>query len=101
MHLKLAAEYGCHPLWDLEQRPPTNLSGEEIGLGEELCRRLSAWSEKFQRTLNQTYPPLSGFDTQEAADAFDEEGRGLAEEIAAALGEGTRVEHRANGAVKG
>jgi hypothetical protein len=94
--LRVTAEYGCAPIWDLDKNPPVNLNGTDLGLSDQLSARLEAWSERFQRTLNQEYPPFSGFETQAAAREFDDEGAHLAREIEEALGGNASVSYLAS-----
>lgn len=73
--LKLMADYDCHPLWELADDDAfCNLNPDQMKLSDELVESLHAWADRFNRTLNQEYPPNSGFATQQDEDAFETEG---------------------------
>lgn len=58
--LKLMADYGAWPLWDSEA-PEYNIDPNTLPLSEETKRRLMAWADAYDATLNQDYPPSSAF----------------------------------------
>lgn len=73
--LKLMPDYYSHPLWDLDE--PGDVDPGMLPLSEELRARLRAWAEEYDATLNQEYPPGSGFVDAKAEQSFEEEGRRL------------------------
>lgn len=83
------AEYGCSsPLWingangELIDTPEP----EELSLSVETVHRLKNWTEAFNATLNQAYPPESDFATREEAEAFEQEGLRLWNKLQEELG---------------
>lgn len=87
--LKLTNEYGCWPLWEVDDGPPRNLSPQHLGLPPQLCERLDAWAQQFEATLDHDYPPDSGFAGAAEAAAFVEEGRRLAAAVQSTLSDVT------------
>ena len=83
------ADYNCPPLWwgDRVQVGPIEL--DAIDLSVELKTELAAWVTRFDATLDQEYPPDSGF-ASPVEEAFHACGRGR---VAAALGGGARVRY--------
>jgi hypothetical protein len=82
--IKLSAEFGAWPLWDMDD--PDNLDPAELPLSKETIDRLYRWSESLDAILNQDYPPLSKFPSEEAAEAFRQEGFSLWKQLHAELG---------------
>jgi hypothetical protein len=74
--LKLMAEYECHPLWWWET-DIGNVDPAELPLPEGLRSELLSWASWYDSTLDQDYPPESGFKSEEDRLAFDREGRRL------------------------
>lgn len=83
--LKLMADYGAWPLWDSEA-PEYNVDPKTLPLSEETKRRLVAWAQVYDATLNQEYPPDSAFPSQEAERAFRREGSLLMQQLRSELG---------------
>jgi hypothetical protein len=85
--LKLMADYHCSPLWLTEGRGG-NVEIETLPISHQLKAALGAWARSYDRTLNQDYPPDSGFRSAVEAEAFDSEGqrlwRALQQELGAA-----------------
>lgn len=55
--LRLAADYGCSPLW--WHSDPTRMGSvdpEELGLSAALCQRLWRWAERFDAQVNLKDP---------------------------------------------
>ena len=48
--IKLQADYGCWPLWDVDN--PSNLSLEKFKLSETLHARLGKWVEEYNQQLD-------------------------------------------------
>src|SRR5689334_3984075 len=83
--LKLMADYGAWPLWDSEA-PEYNIDPNTLPLSEETKRRLIAWADAYDATLNQEYPPDSAFPSEEAERAFRREGSLLMRQLQSELG---------------
>lgn len=61
-HLKISPEYQCSPLWTSEDGETyEHLEINDSPFDEDLKNKLFKWAEKFESTLNQDYPPDSGF----------------------------------------
>lgn len=72
MQIKLWADYGCWPIWSLDE--PDNIEPSELPLTHETIGRLEKWQDTYDATLNQEYPPLSAFASPEAEQTFQQEG---------------------------
>jgi len=74
--IKIMPEYGTNPLWLKEEidSPFSNISGEELKLSVSLIEKIKNWDFVFQNTLNEDYPPDSGFVSKEAEAVFEHEG---------------------------
>ena len=59
-YLKIMPEYGCSPLWVSDNNKTfKNLDFRKVG--SSLVNRIDVWNQLYQSTLNQEYPPESGF----------------------------------------
>jgi len=67
------AEFGCWPLWNMSNDPSFdyNIDPEDLPISEKLLHDLSAWANSYNDTLDDAYPPDSGFENQELLDAFE------------------------------
>ncbi len=82
------AEYGGTVLWSLDDDnvgPIEQGSMGSLGLPPELQKDLQRWAEKYDATLNEDYPPDSGFVGSEEED-FENEGKRLWHGLEKALG---------------
>jgi hypothetical protein len=85
--MKLMADYQCFPLWEYRDGELTgNVNPDDLPLTRELKSALHAWSASYDRTLNQEYPPDSGFASPAEEEAFETEGKRLWKELQAQLG---------------
>lgn len=66
------ADYDCWPLWNLSD--VTNVDPNTLPLSEDTREALCKWAQVYDRTLNQSDPIQSGFETSEKAIAFNQEG---------------------------
>ncbi|KGF34367.1 hypothetical protein [Hoylesella buccalis] len=72
-YLKIMPEYGCSPLWVSDNNGTfKNLDIRKIGLS--LVNRIDVWNQLYQSTLNQEYPPESGFVNTIEMYNFEKEG---------------------------
>ena len=86
--LTMRADYSSWALW----RPDgSNLDPTTLPILPSLTQRLNDWAAQYDATLNDDYPPDSGFPTPEAAEAFDRAGRELWMELQVELGDGYRI----------
>jgi hypothetical protein len=56
-----------------------------LPISEDLALALAVWKERFDATLNQEYPPDSGFASPDVENAFYADGRRLAAALAVEL----------------
>jgi hypothetical protein len=74
-YLKLSPEYQSSPLWvSLDGNIYENLSIDTSPFTEALKKRISDWAKSFEDTLNQYYPPDSGFITGKQGEDFEQVG---------------------------
>ena len=88
--IHLYADYAWWPVWEYceedghtykEDFDPTNLP-----ISVELAQQLNDWADAYDKTLDQSYPPDSGFPTQEDALEFAERGVELGKKLQDELG---------------
>lgn len=79
--IKLMADYQCYPLWWDEPELVGNIDPAKLPLSQETLDRLSNWTSAYDATLNQDYPPDSGFGSEEDAQAFEQEGISLWQQL--------------------
>ena len=80
------AEYECFPIWEAFDDGTKNVDPDHLPVGSELKVSLRNWAATYDRTLNQDYPPDSGFATPEEEETFEIEGRRLWKELTDNLG---------------
>ena len=85
-------EFGCHALWwggGLDE-PLGDIDPFSLPISKHLAADLVGWSQKFDDTLDQDYPPDSKFSSAAAKEEFVDEGRILAVALAESMG--TQIE---------
>jgi hypothetical protein len=87
-------DYHCFPLWELLGDGLHNVDPEKLDISTELRVALSNWASSYDRTLNQEYPPDSGFATPTDEEAFEAEGLRLWKQLQAELGADVQVVYR-------
>lgn len=60
---------------------------ETLPITDDLINRINEWSAIFDTTLNQDYPPESGFENYEAAEKFLQTGHEIADKLQSELGD--------------
>ncbi|MDJ0661467.1 MAG: hypothetical protein QNJ42_18550 [Crocosphaera sp.] len=70
--IKLWADYESYPIWGVDEID--NIAPEELPLSQATIKRLNAWQNTYDQTLNQDYTPLSNFPNQQAEIDFNQEG---------------------------
>lgn len=90
--IKVMADYGCHPLWSMDEAYSGNLDPEVLGLSPALVADLRAWAERFDDALDWDNPGAvceeDGFVARHEA-----EGRALAKRLSGELaGQGRDVQ---------
>jgi hypothetical protein len=88
--LKLMADYHCFPLWKACGEIG-NINPDDLPLANDLREDLLAWATAYDKTLNQEYPPDSGFASPQEEEAFEVEGRRLWRELQTQLGRDYKV----------
>jgi hypothetical protein len=83
----LSADHGCSPIWELRGRDYVNVDLDTLELSPELTAGLDHWIATFEATYQRDQPEASGFTTEDAARAFDEEGQRLANALEIELGD--------------
>ena len=84
--IKLMADYHCYPLWDMSPGECGDIAPSEIPISKELQQRLLNWAAIYNETLDQNYPPDSGFKDSEEESKFSNEGKELVECLRNELG---------------
>ncbi|BCS88786.1 hypothetical protein [Pseudodesulfovibrio sediminis] len=80
--LRFFLEYMCFPLWISDEEGVVGtIDPESLSISDDLKHDIKEWDRIFQATLDQRYPPDSGFSSKYANEllwkAFDEEGKSL------------------------
>lgn len=79
------ADYGCFPLWGTSGEVG-NIDPNDLPLSQELRQRLADWARAFDQTLNQDYPPDSGFKNEADAVEFKQQAIRLTGQLREELG---------------
>ena len=82
VNLRLRPEFACCPLWDADTGD--NVSHYHIDISMDLAERIENWDDRFQLIYKEDDPVSSGFASPEEEQAYNEEGREIARELAAA-----------------
>lgn len=79
------ADYDCFPLWEASDRIG-NINPNDLPLSHELKQQLIKWAKVFDQTLNQDYPPDSGFKSPDDEQEFKQSAIRLAAQLREELG---------------
>lgn len=79
------ADYGCFPIWDLSGTIG-NIDPNSLPISSDLKCLLLHWSAWFDQTLDQSYPPNSGFKNLTEEKNFQSQGVQLANLLREELG---------------
>lgn len=79
--IKVMADYGCHPLWALDEELYGDIAPEKMGLSPELTRDLNAWAEAYAGALDPDDPSERLWSEEQFA-AHEAEARPLAVRLA-------------------
>ncbi len=74
--VKLMADYGCDPLWALDEDLFGSFPPEDLGLSTELTGAISAWAAGYESAISMD-DPATGPWTEEQRAAHEAEGRRL------------------------
>lgn len=84
--IKLMADYECYPLWEEFSDGVDNIAPSSLPISEHLAKKVGAWGDVYEKTLNHDDPASSSFSSQEAMTMFETEGRKLHNELKLELG---------------
>jgi hypothetical protein len=77
--IKLMADYNYSPLWDMDE--PDNLDPAQLPLKAETIVQLKNWANHHNSIVNWDDPDASGFPNTQDAQAFEQEGYRLWQEL--------------------
>lgn len=89
--IKLMAEYGNTVLWGVNVEDIGPIDPNELPLTSDLKAALQNWAAAYDATLNQDYPPDSGFASPAEEEAFELESRRLWRALQEELGPDYKV----------
>jgi hypothetical protein len=92
VNLRLRPEFACCPLWDADTGD--NVSHYHIAISLDLAERIENWDDRFQAIYKDDNPVESGFASPEEEQAYIEEGRAIARELAEAWPGKVDIEER-------
>ncbi|WP_047302582.1 hypothetical protein [Pseudomonas fluorescens] len=79
--VKVMPDYQCFPLRSLSPDSIGNVDPEELPISQELKADLMSWVLKYDDTLDEEYPPDSGFSSEEDEAEFNKKGEHLFERL--------------------
>jgi hypothetical protein len=82
VNLRLRPEFACWPLWDADSGE--NVSHYHVDISMDLAERIENWDDRFQVIHKEDDPASSDFASPEEEQAYIEEGRAIARELAEA-----------------
>jgi len=71
------SDYCSYPLWGLDDDNIGDIDPKSLPLSETTIQRLEKWADIYDAILNWDDPASSGFASQEAKEAFEQEGISL------------------------
>lgn len=90
--LRISSEYLCYPTWLSSAGGGwTNPAPSELGLPSDLAAELDAWGDDFDAIYPPDDPGSAAFASAADEAAFYVRGRGLADRVAASVGDRYRV----------
>jgi hypothetical protein len=87
--IKFMEDYGCWALWHMDYQidgEMGNIDPHSLPIDSSLADKIDEWSKIYDETLNQEYPPESGFIDYDSAKYFLDMGNELAESLQNELG---------------
>ncbi|MFB4298477.1 hypothetical protein [Actinomadura sp. NTSP31] len=85
--IRVLADYQCYPLWVVySDGELDNIAPEVLHISSGLSESLNHWADEYDGTLNEDDPASSGFGTPGDERRFNDQGRGLAEQLAQEVG---------------
>lgn len=76
--IRVMPDYGFHALWNFESEDKGDIDPRSLPISVDLALQLESWASEYDKTLNQDYPPDSGFKTKELEVKFVASGYELA-----------------------
>lgn len=89
--IKLMADYGCFPLWNVSPGEVGNIDPGYLPLSGALRTDLIEWAKLYDQTLNLNDPLNSGFKSAQEEERFRQRGYKLGERLQAELGPEVKV----------
>lgn len=93
INLRLANEYLAGPIFCPDLDEMGHIDIEDLPISQNLNDKIRLWDDEYQSTFNDLYPPDSGFSSAQEKVRHVNEGRRLAQEMQAELGDGYKVEY--------
>ena len=91
--IKIMPDYNCFPIWRMGPNIIENVNPNELPISANLKKRLFNWGEKYDNTLNNFDPVISGFKSAVEEKIFIEEGKIIWKIMLAELGEKYEIEY--------
>jgi hypothetical protein len=90
----VAVEYMYHPIHcnDLDSMGPVYY--EDENMSTVLIEKFNSWNQKYQDTLDHSYPPDSREFNEEELEAFNKEGLELAYKLTKEIGDKYKIKYR-------
>ncbi|WP_454384776.1 hypothetical protein [Streptococcus sp. Marseille-Q7087] len=85
--IKLMPDYGCFPIWGMEDDNFGNIDPYSLPISKSLAEELLEWAHKYDKTLNIDEPLNSGFENIEKENIFKYEGEKLFNKLKLELGD--------------
>lgn len=87
--IKFMEDYGCWALWHMDYEidgEMGNIDPQSLPISKQLIDKLNQWSALYDATLDQDYPPDSGFQEIIEAENFLKTGHNLVDLLQTELG---------------
>lgn len=84
--IRFSPDYRCFPLWEAEPGMVGNIDPADLPIDKALRDDLTAWSERFDASLNWDDPGGPGLFSDADWAAFNADGERLVERLRTALG---------------
>lgn len=95
--VRLAAEYGCYPLWKPTESGMDNIPSSNLPISRTLADAVEDWGNEYESTYDPEDPMSSGFSSSGMENDFIERGRQIAHQLAVELGPAWQVAIRFQG----
>lgn len=85
-HIKLMADYDCHPLWDMTSGQYGDIPPDELPTSEKLQSLIKEWAAEYNETLDRENPANSRFASEKQEHEFKKQGTRIADSLQRELG---------------